>query len=566
MFAKPHAFTGLRFVAYFLISVILTACWPNDSKQATKASQPSVNWPEKPASASVPLAERFVGLNASLGFTRAEKPSEAVAQDMLRKGEQLSAKYCTGCHLRPLPEHLKRSSWLGFLPRLLVGLSARKLVRFQLPDRLAVPADSFPQKMAGRHDKWDAPYPGYQLSQADFTQIAFYYFVTAPDAFAMPAKQPIAIERAPFATAFALPIAAGSAQLFGPVMLDTAKRLVLIGEAREHIIMFLDWKGGLVSQREMPGVVEALSMRAKRYVATLIAPNLESNDTQAGSVVEFGEKTPATVLASRLSRPVDSAFIDYNGRDGLMVAEYGLFSGSLSYFAAGDSGAWKFQQRVFDGVGAVALQTGDFDGDAKADVVAIIGHNEETIKIITRQAGKFSFVNVRQFPPSWGLTSVAGGDFNGDGVADIAVTNGDDKGTYGGPFPYHGVRVYMGLGEKKFTDSFFYPMPGAVQVKAGDYDRDGDIDLVAIASFPDAEAPVGIVFLENRQGAFSARLFSDGVNERWAYLADGDMDGDGDLDLALAGEILVSELDDPNTDRSKRFGYMFLRNESPGRH
>ena len=72
----------------------------------------------------------------------------------------------------------------------------------------------------------------------------------------------------------------------------------------------------------------------------------------------------------------------------------------------------------------------------------------------------------------------------------------------------------------------------------GDYDSDGDLDLVLAGNYPEYMSTVYVTMVyRNDAGAFidiGAGL--PGTNN--CSLAWGDCDGDGDLDLALAGSLL----------------------------
>ena len=83
-------------------------------------------------------------------------------------------------------------------------------------------------------------------------------------------------------------------------------------------------------------------------------------------------------------------------------------------------------------------------------------------------------------------------------------------------------------------------MHGAVSARAGDFDGDGDLDIAAIAYFPDyINAPEeGFVYLENQGDlTFEAATFNDSQRGRWLTMDAGDYDGDDDLDILLGSNI-----------------------------
>ncbi len=126
------------------------------------------------------------------------------------------------------------------------------------------------------------------------------------------------------------------------------------------------------------------------------------------------------------------------------------------------------------------------------------------------------------FPSSIGsLNAIATGDFNGDGIPDLAVssvTNND-------------IIIFLGNG-----DGTFKQMPGTVpagsgpySIAVGDYNGDGNADL-AIA---DMTSNSVLILLGNGDGTFSAGT-STGINgsEPW-YLISADFNRDGNPDLAV---------------------------------
>lgn len=51
--------------------------------------------------------------------------------------------------------------------------------------------------------------------------------------------------------------------------------------------------------------------------------------------------------------------------------------------------------------------------------------------------------------------------------------------------PYHGIRIFQQNSEGNFIQSWFFPIYGASQAAAFDFDQDGDLDIAAISFFAD---------------------------------------------------------------------------------
>ena len=115
------------------------------------------------------------------------------------------------------------------------------------------------------------------------------------------------------------------------------------------------------------------------------------------------------------------------------------------------------------------------------------------------------------------------GEFNGDGIADVAITSGI------------GGRVFILLNN---GDGTFRQMPDVVTVAAtdntdvavGDFNSDSIQDLAVAA---DGESKVGI-FLGRGDGTFNAAtLITDSFQHRGATLTVGDVNRDGRLDIVV---------------------------------
>lgn len=121
--------------------------------------------------------------------------------------------------------------------------------------------------------------------------------------------------------------------------------------------------------------------------------------------------------------------------------------------------------------GGVRVGAGDINGDGKADIITGAGAGGGHVKAFdaVTQAELRSFL-----PYGVGYTGgsyVAGGDVNGDGLADLVV--GTDSVT-----PH--VKVFSGLDNSELYSFFAYPptFTGGVRVAAGDLDGDGKADII----------------------------------------------------------------------------------------
>jgi hypothetical protein len=116
--------------------------------------------------------------------------------------------------------------------------------------------------------------------------------------------------------------------------------------------------------------------------------------------------------------------------------------------------------------------------------------------------------------------SVAVGDFNGDGIPDLAVADGSAS-----------VSILLGNGNGSFRAGATYQLMHApTSIAVGDFNRDGKLDLVTAnkdATFS--------VFLGNGDGTFNIATYNDNLqNPAPAHVAVADFVGNGIPDLAIA--------------------------------
>jgi hypothetical protein len=225
-----------------------------------------------------------------------------------------------------------------------------------------------------------------------------------------------------------------------------------------------------------------------------------------------------------------------------VVCSFGSRLGRFSWFEARPAGGYE-EHVLLDRPGAIRSEVRDFDGDGRPDIMVLMAQAREGIYLFLNEGhGRFRMETIFEAPPSWGLAGFELADFNHDGHPDLVVANGD-HGDFALPLkPYHGIRVYLNDGKNHFHQVFFYPMSGAYKAVARDFDGDGDLDLAAIAFYPDfsQDAPESFVYLENKGGPdwnFVAFTCAEQNAGRWLVMDAGDVDGDGDEDIVLGSFV-----------------------------
>src|SRR5205807_2107522 len=177
---------------------------------------------------------------------------------------------------------------------------------------------------------------------------------------------------------------------------------------------------------------------------------------------------------------------------------------------------------------SLSVAVGDFNGDGVPDLAAANSGSPQqpgtTISVLLGNRDG-TFRAALTFAAGSGPYSVALGDFNGDGRPDLAVAN------YGSlQQPGTTISVLLGNGDGTFraaTTNTVDRNPSFVVV--GDFNGDGKPDLAA-ANYGSYKVSV---LLRNGDGTFQpAQTFASGTNPY--SVAVGDFNGDGKADLAAA--------------------------------
>ena len=169
-----------------------------------------------------------------------------------------------------------------------------------------------------------------------------------------------------------------------------------------------------------------------------------------------------------------------------------------------------------------SLAVGDFNGDGRADLaIANFGGNNVTV-LLGNGAGGFTAAGGSPFAVGDSPSCVAVGDFNGDGNLDLAVAN----------LGSNNVTVLLGNGSGGFTPAAGSPFTvgtGPSSVAVGDFNLDGNADLV-VANNVSGDVSV---LLGDGSGGFTVSLFGTGGFTDAVSVAVGDINGDGKPDLIL---------------------------------
>ena len=169
------------------------------------------------------------------------------------------------------------------------------------------------------------------------------------------------------------------------------------------------------------------------------------------------------------------------------------------------------------GLNPYSVAVGDFNGDGKADL-AVTNYLTNNVSVLLGN-GDGTFGTAVNYGAESNPQSVAVGDFDADGKADLAVAQ-----------IFGGVSVRLGNGNGTFQAAVNYDAgSGPSSLAVGDFNGDSKADLVVANAFSNNVS----VLLGNGDGTFQAAVNYNAGTGLFS-VAVGDFNGDGIADLALA--------------------------------
>jgi MBG domain (YGX type)/Bacterial Ig-like domain (group 3)/FG-GAP-like repeat len=255
--------------------------------------------------------------------------------------------------------------------------------------------------------------------------------------------------------------------------------------------------------------IDTTDLNRSLETATLGAATLAQSFVNAkGSPVAVG------------TNPNNAAVGDFNG-DGIPdLAVPNPGSNNVSILLGDGKGGFAPGSPVSAGTNPLGVSVGDFNGDGIADL-AVANFDPNTVSILLGN-GDGSFREATGSPIAVGINPdfVAVGDFNSDGIADVAVTNSGDA----------TVSILLGDGSGGFTEVLPRVAVGSLPrgVAVGDFNGDGIADLEVANQGSNTVS----ILLGNGDGTFDTSQVAVGSNP--FGVAVGYFNSDGFADLAVA--------------------------------
>jgi hypothetical protein len=304
-----------------------------------------------------------------------------------------------------------------------------------------------------------------------------------------------------------------------------------------------------------PCHIEPCDLEGDGSIGLLVADlgSFTATDHDRGRVVWLRQdkrtgRFDPVVLASGLGRVTDVRSIDASGTGklDLVVAEFGSYrTGKILLLRNVSSRGqpFRFQPEVLDPrTGTIHVPVCDLNRDGRPDFVALVSNESESVDVFLNQAGgKFHRQMLWQAPDlAFGSSGIELVDLDGDGDMDILYANGD---AFDNMYlsPWHGIQWLENMGNMQFKYHRLTEMPGATVAVAGDFDGDGDLDVLVVSLLPSGLGPEAaaarqfssIVLLEQTSRShFVRHTLEKGLPCHGAVVV-GDFNHDGRLDFAV---------------------------------
>ncbi len=248
-----------------------------------------------------------------------------------------------------------------------------------------------------------------------------------------------------------------------------------------------------------------------------------------------------TVIVGRIARVADvrAGDLDGDGDMDLAAAQFGYDDGETRWME--NLGNGEFKTHMLQNLsGPINVEIVDIDEDNDLDLIVLVSQEwEEIYCYINDGSGNFSMKLLwGSDNEDFGSSGISLYDLNQDGRLDILYANGDAF-DYIPPEgkPWHGLQWFENKGNIEFEYHRLCNFVGAYSLRAGDADRDGDLDLFAVSAFNLWEDPAAqsFIWLENVGNMEYIRRDITNDPTHLMIMQTGDFNKDGLIDFVTGG-------------------------------
>jgi hypothetical protein len=462
-------------------------------------------------------------------------------------GARLASIYCGYCHKLPEPQLLDKYTWEDkVLPdmRRRLGLITSADFGVAIGEDAGFPKGTFSEVPLVNREEWD--------------KIKDFYLTNAPEALALEKERagrpfhngplrlnvPSFAKKRPNATTY--------------LGFNPSDRYIFVGDRLNRMYLFDARDYGLKDSILLSSPPSAVRFLGKHKIEILTMGFMDPSNLSIGTLEEHSRSEDhlgwtKEVLVKGLERPVHFSVgdITLDGKEEIIISNFGNHTGSLLLFREeGEGYAPALQLKKLPGSRRTLIV--DMNRDGLPDIIVGSAQAREGIYALFNNGnGGFEEIEFLSFHPLFGLADFEMVDINGDGHLDILLANGDNADLSPVLKPYHGIRLFLNDGKNNFKEKWFFPMYGAFKVISGDFDQDGDLDLVAISFFPEknADPRQDLIYFENQGNLnFEAQIFDQLPEGNWMTLEKADIDGDGDVDILVGNFQMPSLYQNPKPD------------------
>ncbi len=451
-------------------------------------------------------------------------------------GQELAAQYCTQCHLAPDPGQLPREAW----PFVLKWMG--NYLGFRDTDELGpiVNRDIIPDKEL--------------ISSDQFSEIEDYFLSQSK-----PQKEMFVADRRKYeaVTQFdARPSINGIArgEFISMVQFDPYSGYTFVGYGTENNRRLEMYNTQFNKMADFPMKSEPIHLVpfADGFRLSLIGDFFFDKGEGEVYLVRPGGQGALDIRQlikgwNRLTQSLSADF-DQDGRNDLLLVGFGQgHIGRTSIVHRSEKGVYGDEQILFSASGSLCAEVRDFDGNGYPDIMLLVAQEHQELLLFLNQGkGQFEKKLLHKEPAGFGYNHFALADFNGDGKIDVVTSNGNNMEILDAPLkPQHGIRILLNQGDLAWKEQYFFSLHGAIKAIPNDFDHDGDIDIAAIAFYPDwdQESPATFVYLRNDgalspSGKFTAFTLPVQQWGRWMVMDSADINGDSYEDLILGAAYI----------------------------